>query len=723
MCVRKRRLNLQGRPPKASLVKDMLFEWFCSIKRSVKGRISPAVITVKARGLMQEHIEEHLRRGMQAKAAVVNSSWVFRWRREYGVSFRLPNRKWKVSRSVLKQRLQIGWLNIIRVRRLAQLALHYDMVVEDFDQSPFHMNESGSRGRGTLSLKGAPSVPLKECHAATRERWTANTMTTSSDVRAMRVPPLEVMFKASGGGERMVPALAATIPQWAPWLTVVASPSGSYSETDVLDFMERVLEPMREGRDWRILCVDSFKAQLTPAVRRCAWHRGYVLIVHGGGCTGVVQPNDTDLHQELKKQYCEVEMADMLEQQRLRPRGVPVTRKSDTLSWLAAIWARPELHLAAAAGYKKCGLTNSLDGKEDHLICREAREFWIELQMPRSRLEAVQRVDEEFHAGRLGWNYEDVSRLIFDFPKVGGTADFQPDDEGSEIGGSEVDAASEDDIGSDGGSDGGHGPGGSAVAEPDGPPPAAAATDGSLVPFAPPTLQREEAELAHMHQHRLDVLNVVAEQLRTIGHDRLLIAVDNALVAERRRAHGRGQTNACIAAALLQNQDANLQRLIDGRSLMARLADEAHQRRASLAELRKEQARLEEQRLALHKASTVVEAFNALKSFDAKDFGQGHPKGGTAEHRRARMQVLERLRAKSAPLPADLANDWEWFKTHWDVARLDRLHHSRRDAWGSIFRDIVLAVLDRTKKGEHNALAKWMVQECREYLVMPVLRI
>ena len=91
----------------------------------------------------------------------------------------------------------------------------------------------------------------------------------------------------------MAPQLHKLIPVWAPWLTVVTGPMGSYREIDVLTYMEKVLEPMRDDRDWRILLVDAFAPQMTEAVRRCAWHRGYILCIHGGGATSVCQTNDT----------------------------------------------------------------------------------------------------------------------------------------------------------------------------------------------------------------------------------------------------------------------------------------------------------------------------------------------------------------------------------------------------------------------------------------------
>ena len=70
---------------------------------------------------------------------------------------------------------------------------------KNIDQSPFHVNEAGSKEIGTLALKGCPTVPLIEDHCATRERWSLTSITDSSVERVKRrLPGFETMFKAEG---------------------------------------------------------------------------------------------------------------------------------------------------------------------------------------------------------------------------------------------------------------------------------------------------------------------------------------------------------------------------------------------------------------------------------------------------------------------------------------------------------------------------------------------
>ena len=66
-------------------------------------------------------------------------------------------------------------------------------------------------------------------------------------------------------------------------MTVVTSPKASYREDDVLNFIECRLDNMMPGRRWLVLLLDACSARFSECVRMCAWHKGYVVITHGGG--------------------------------------------------------------------------------------------------------------------------------------------------------------------------------------------------------------------------------------------------------------------------------------------------------------------------------------------------------------------------------------------------------------------------------------------------------
>ena len=131
---------------KAPLVRTQLFEWFSVMRHSVKTRIPAKVLEVKAKQITQDYVTASLLNGIKPDPPTINAKWLKRWQMEYAVSLRKPNRKYKVPKKVLEDRLQTFWKNIARLRAAAIKLLGYDLDFINMDQSPFHMNEAGSVG-------------------------------------------------------------------------------------------------------------------------------------------------------------------------------------------------------------------------------------------------------------------------------------------------------------------------------------------------------------------------------------------------------------------------------------------------------------------------------------------------------------------------------------------------------------------------------------------------
>ncbi|MCP3920403.1 MAG: hypothetical protein GY711_33160, partial [bacterium] len=611
--------------------------------------------------------------GVDTQPPQLTDSWFRSWRHEYGVSLRLPNRKYKVAGWVLRERMCIGWTNVVAVRALCQLAMGYDMEMENFDQAPFHMNEAGSRGSGTLALRGAPRLVLKECHAATRSRWSVNTMTTSCAELAARCPPVEVMFKADG--ERVASELSLEVPAWAPWLTVVTAPKASYREEHILAFMEAHLPEMTADRRWRILFCDAFSPQLGESVRHLAWQRGYVLLVHGGGCTGVAQPNDTDLHQHLRRAYLALEEADLLTQQRLNPSRCPFVRRRDALLWMATVWSNVGLHTHASKGFWRCGHRNSLDGREDNLICREAREVWDALDMPERRAQTVLDVEVEVSAGRLLWTYEHVRRLIAPYP-LRGQQDFVQDDEGdaSDDDGepplqldpaAEEEKDEEEDAGDLSGSDDAD---------------AARYVGGTSAASAVADLAPEVCEIVEEQKRKIAWLQQVLQDTRSDEDPVLEMTLRRALHAAMRRARGSGQANPAVALAVASQEMALRTAEARQRQIVEEATSEARALKRDRERLKADAERVKRARASLRAAQDVATCEHALRTFSLEDIGAGHARGGTAAHIRCRQDVLDRVQRHGRPFDAQEQNHWDWFRRAWDSQQA-RTH---REAWGGL---------------------------------------
>ena len=164
------------------------------------GRFPKQGFKVKAHVMYLGYLQACLNQGIVPDNVEIDDRWVKEWLEDNRLTQRKPNRKWKVSRPTLKERLRSFWIISYSLRKFEILAKGYDPARQNFDQSPFHMNEAGSKATGTIAMKGCPIIPLIENHAATRERWSLNSVTDSDQARITSgvLPGYEAMFKANG---------------------------------------------------------------------------------------------------------------------------------------------------------------------------------------------------------------------------------------------------------------------------------------------------------------------------------------------------------------------------------------------------------------------------------------------------------------------------------------------------------------------------------------------
>jgi hypothetical protein len=170
---------------------------------------------------------------------------------------------------------------------------------------------------------------------------------------------------------------------------------GSYRCEHIVRYLDRWLDPWTPEReaakDWRILMLDVAASHLAEEVLDVAEARGYVTLLHYGCTTGVAQINDTDLHLDLERAYVELE-AEAFHQQQLIDPGDISRSLQEVLDDLTGAWGSVD-HSQGLRGHKKTGLNNALDGSEDYLVTREAREFWMSADMATERQQAIAEVD------------------------------------------------------------------------------------------------------------------------------------------------------------------------------------------------------------------------------------------------------------------------------------------------------------------------------------------
>ena len=241
---RLRRCGKAGRPVKAMCLREAVWDWFVSVRSAVATRIPPKLVLSKAQALATDLVKEMSRTGIWIDLPKLDKHWLRRWKVQYGVSLRKPNRRYKCSKAVLLARLRAMWVTVVRIRALAKYTLKRDLICEGYDQKGLHMNEGGSKNTGSLDIKGAPEVRLKENHAATRQRLSLMTGVTSSTEEAARPggPPLEICFKGMTDkilrGVELRPGMQTSL---------AFSPKGSYRAELVVRFFGTLASAVDEG--------------------------------------------------------------------------------------------------------------------------------------------------------------------------------------------------------------------------------------------------------------------------------------------------------------------------------------------------------------------------------------------------------------------------------------------------------------------------------------------
>ena len=200
---------------------------------------------------------------------------------------------------------------------------------------------------------------------------------------------------------------------------MVTGPSGSYKEHDILNFLECHLGKWGPGSKWELFFLDAYAPGLTDNVQRACWLKGKVLLTHGGGASSVGQTNDTDLHLWTRKRFIELQQDLMIRKARMAGGGMADLTREENINIMIQVMSDKELHMRASRGYKYAGALVALDGSEDYKVCREAGEFWNEMNMRTRINSAVAEVEAQFREGKLPWTWKTVQSLITPYPKKG----------------------------------------------------------------------------------------------------------------------------------------------------------------------------------------------------------------------------------------------------------------------------------------------------------------
>ena len=356
------------------------------------------------------------------------------------------------------------------------------------------------------------------------------------------------------------------------------------------------------------------------------------------------------MHAAFEREYLDAECASFFEQNLADPGNIGRTRQQ-VVDDAVAVWRGLD-HVEGVRGHLRTGLSNDLDGSEDHFVNRDARVFWDDLGFGQVRDAEVRRVQEAVARGDLSWCREDIESLFEAFPNedVGAFGEGEEINAPVEAGEDPcTDSDHEEDRMSDDDDDDGDGDGTRA--------------GGALVPVdlpIEPTDTAEEVQEAALVAERVQTM----EKIEAAAKASRMPTVQFHAQKEIRRLTklGRSEEGKTRASALLR-RFVRKRREDEERRFRA-IREENRKKRVARAAVKDAARKL---RLSQEKRRAAArEKKDALAKlpmeFTAASFGQGHAKGGTRAQCLQREAALQRVKLRAPPLPLELEAIWDDFK-------------------------------------------------------------
>ena len=195
--------------------------------------------------------------------------------KEYWVSLHHPNKRFQIKQSDREERVYEYLKNVWTVRKFFIDNYGVDPPIINGDQMPLHRNERLTQK--TLNFVDMDAY-VKENYNLSRERVTAFTQIYA-----------EFAFKGKGTRNKLDPPDGIKF-NWAP--------RGSYRLDQMLKTISNLPNKFNifTPKNYAVYVLDDYSMHLMPEVKEAFLKRGYVPNIIGGGITGDIQINDTDIH-------------------------------------------------------------------------------------------------------------------------------------------------------------------------------------------------------------------------------------------------------------------------------------------------------------------------------------------------------------------------------------------------------------------------------------------
>ena len=339
---KKKRRKINGGRPPASVDLDLKVFEFLEAERSEGRVVTNDMLQMRALQIAG---------GLQLDAFKASYGWLWRWKRRYGVGMRTGTNSAQKLPADYHDLLHIFRKSIIDVRKTMNIG---PSGIVNMDQTMCRFDMPSTR---TNSKRGEKTIRIKTTRAEKKGFTVALAATAAGDKL-----PAVIIFEERGGvlGKRVASKLS--IPSN---VRVRATSNGWMTQEEYHHWLLNIYGRKAQRR---LLIVGSYKPHqteesVTKAKERC----NAEVIIIPGGCTSLVQPMDRCVNKPFKT-HMRTSWREWMRQDRAKTKAGNLKQptRQDAIDWVSKAWESITI-ATLVHSFKVCGISNKLDGTEDHL--------------------------------------------------------------------------------------------------------------------------------------------------------------------------------------------------------------------------------------------------------------------------------------------------------------------------------------------------------------------
>ena len=346
-----------GRKPQYPEAEASLKTWVIEFRKDGIA-VTPKMVKIYMKEIL---IKEFAHIYLNSENFLASDRWFYGFLKRSGFSLR---RKTKIGQKLpaqLSEKLLEFQRFIIKKRKQFEYEL---CEIGNMDETPVYFDMVGNL---TIENRGVKSVQVRTT-GNEKNRFTC-VLTVLAD--GTKLPPI-VIFK----GKQMPKNLPSGI-------IVMMHPKGWMDEFGMKTWFNKVWKKRPGGNEINkrksFLVMDSFEGHKTDAIKNIARSENTDLAIIPGGLTSIVQPLDVCLNKPFKDKLREKWNIWMSSGQFSYTKGGNLKKPGYDIicKWILEVWTAIPREMIVKS-FKKCGISNAMDGSEDDLFGQDEREEEID---------------------------------------------------------------------------------------------------------------------------------------------------------------------------------------------------------------------------------------------------------------------------------------------------------------------------------------------------------